>query len=216
MPHNDTKYTSYLDIANRLADEFPNKSNMLHPLTVAKWCAECETEFIGDVESFRTYVDVPLIVNANRQVLLPCNLYKINDVFGQIGNEESRITYSDNGSYLSFSSNQTFPTDTSGNSIVYINYRGIAIDSETGWPLIKKGHEYACERYVIKKMFIEDFYTGKLQAQVWDDIDIQLSNALSTANRPGRMDNQKMLEIQHIRANMVLKPYMIPLYNMNF
>ena len=216
MATNDTKYTSYLDIAQRIARAHPNKSANTNPLDIAAWCAECETEFCGDIESYRTYVDVPLTVNDNRQVLLPCNLYKIQDVFAVIGDNSSRITYSNNGVYLSFSSDQTFPTNDDGNSIVYMNYKGIAIDTDTGYPLIKKGHEYACEAYCLTKIYLEDYLSGKMGIAQWNELQAQLSNALATVRRPGKMDNQKMLEIQHIKTNLIQKPYELPLYNMNY
>jgi hypothetical protein len=217
MAHNDFKYTSYLDIAQRLAKTHPNKSNLLQPQDVASWCAEVETQMIGDIEAFRTYVDQKFIVSSNRQVLVPCNVYKILDVFRDPGTYYSRIDYYNNGSYLNFSTTQTFPKDTDGNDVIYINYKGIAVDSETHYPLIKKGHERACEAYCMTKIYYEDFLNGKINIQAWSELHQELDNALLTAKRPFKdMDNQKMLEIQYIRSNMVFKPYSIPIYNMNY
>ena len=212
---NNTKYTSYLDIAQKLSREFPDKTDNINPADIAAWCAECETDYIGDIESHREYIDFPIIVN-NFQALLPCTLFKLLDVYYSpysSGINVQRVTYNNNGSYINFATNQKFATDNDGNDIIYIKYYGLAIDPLTGYPLIKKGHEQACEAFCTKKIFLSDFYSGRLNGNIWGDILQELNNQLQTAKTPFRhMSNQDMLRMQKIRFNMIQKLYKIPIY----
>jgi len=147
---------------------------------------------------------------------LPCTLFKLLDVYFSPtlnGIDVQRITYNNNGSYINFATNQKFQVDNNSNSIVYIKYYGLAIDPHTGYPLIKKGHEQACEAFCIKKIFLADFYAGRLNGNIWSDILQELNNQLQTVKNPFRhMSNQDMLRMQKIRFNMIQKPYKIPIY----
>lgn len=213
---NNSKYTSYLDIANKIARTFPSKSAITNPLDIASWCAECEIDFIGDIETYKEYVDVPLKV-VQRKALLPCTLFKLYDIYRRPECEdidiERIIPEGNDGTHLMFAQGEQFYKNVNGEDIVFIKYAGMAIDEHTGFPLIKKGHEYACERFCIKHMFEEDFLLGKINIAMWQDICLQLDNALLTAKQNFRhKTNNDMLLANKIRYNMIQQPSYIPIY----
>ena len=105
----------------RLTSLFPSK--IIQEENIIAWCAECETEWCGDVESMVTYTKHEMSVS-NYQAQLPCHVYRILDVYTDPTDPNSVVPYYNNGAYLVF--NSTMTEDT-----VYMNYYGIAIDQET-------------------------------------------------------------------------------------
>lgn len=200
----NNKYTSHEEIFARLA--LTHKNKKFTDLEIAQWCAECSVEVIGDIDRMILYNNVPLVVN-DLKALAPCNLYRILDVFTS---NRVRIDYRYDGGYLDFSSRMTDKT-------VYINYYGVAIHPETGYPLIKKGHEKACEAYCVWKMYYEDFLTNKIDATRWGYIDDQMHNLVAHAGSGMRFKDRRSLErINKIHAMIFSRPGYIPLASYQF
>jgi hypothetical protein len=189
----NSKYTTYGDIFDRLTKLFPSK--IIQESDIIAWCAECETEWCGDIESMTTYLKVPLTVT-NLQTPVPCNLYRILDVYTSETDPTSRISYYNNGAYLNFNSDMTETT-------VYINYFGITIDEETGYPLIKQGHEQACEAFCIWKLNYEGWLKGEIDNTKWGYIDQQKSLQIDACKNGFRnIDRKRLLNIKTIINNI--------------
>lgn len=151
------EYTTYKDIYNRLKSQIRGKT--IQELDVAQWCSECEVEQIGDVERFVEVLKEPITVT-DYKALIPCNAFRILDVLDGGGNQ---INPQRNGAYVLLPSNY-------GYTSIYLSYHAIATDPDTGYPLIKKGHEEACLAYCIYKAYYEDYLTKAIDGQQWNFI----------------------------------------------
>lgn len=208
---NNNRYTSYLDIWARLSRVHTTKQ--FSPNEVIEWCAEVEHDILEDIEGFALYKQVPLVVN-NLQALLPCNLFRLMEVF--ISNDR-RIKYSNQGDFIMFDSIQTFNKNNQGQDIVYISYYGIPVDPKTGYPLIKKGHELACEAYCTWKVYYEDFLIGKIDANRWSFINQQKENELNAAMNGFRhWDKAQLEQISIIKMNMIPRIGQIPMMHLEW
>ena len=205
----NNKYITAETIMNRVASVHKERSQEFDVNDYIEWCAECETEYLGDVESMTLYKEVELVVD-NGQALLPCNLYRLLDICTSDSmTPQNREPYYNDGTYLHF--NDDFDADK-----IYINYYGIAIDTDTGFPVIKKGHEQACEKFCIKKIYEELFYLQKLNANVWAEINTELTLELSAADGSVRdFSRNDLQEISKIIGNMLPQIGMIPTYNID-
>lgn len=200
----NNKYTTYGDIFDRLARTFPEKN--IQESDIIAWCAECETEWIGDIEAMTLYAKVPLTVTS-LQALLPCNVYRILDVFTDEANPNSVVPYYNNGAYLIFNSDMTETT-------VYITYYGITIDQDTGYPLIKQGHEQACEAFCTFKLYYSDWMVGKIDNGKFSYIEQQKNLQIDAAKYDMRnMDRQRLRNIRTIMANIKPQLYGHNLYH---
>ena len=189
----NSKYTTYGDIFERLTRTFPEKN--IQESDIIAWCAECETEWIGDIEAMTQYTKKALTVS-NLQALLPCNVYRILDVYTDPTNPNSVIPYYNNGAYLIFGSDVTETT-------VYINYHGITIDQDTGYPLIKQGHEQACEAFCLWKLSYSDWMTNRIDNSKFAYIEEQKNLQIDAAKYDMRnFDRQRLRNIRTIMANM--------------
>ena len=127
------------------------------------------------------------------------------------------VIYEDNGDFIAFDSLQTFSKNDKGQDIVFTNYWGIPVDPQTGYPLIKKGHELACEAYCVWKLYTEDFLTNKIDANRWMYIVGEKDRELNAAQNGFRQWDRKDLErISMIKMNMLPRVGQIPLYNLEW
>ncbi len=207
----NNKYVTAENIMARLSMMHKNKSFNIDE--IVQWCSECVIEVIGNPISMYDYNRIKLIVN-NYKALLPCNVYRLLDVYDS---NDNRITnYYNDGSHIIFSSDAVFETDELGQNVVYINYYGIAVDSKTGYPLIMKGHELACEAYCACKLYLEDYLTGKINGQQWQYLDQQKTIQCEAANNGVRHEsNDDMRRFMNVVLNMIPNMNKIPLYHLN-
>lgn len=200
----NSKYTTHQEIYSRLS--LTHKHKQFTPLEIAQWCAECSVEVIGDIDRMERYVGIRLPV-VDKKAMVPCNLYRILEVFD---NNLRRIEYRHDGVYLDFHGSFT-GTD------IYITYMGVPVDTETGYPLIKKGHEKACEAYCVYKMYYEDFLAGRLDATRWGFVVEDMNNQVSAAGSPVRhMDRKDFERINKIHGQLFMRPGWISLYDFQF
>lgn len=147
----NNKYIDHRVIMGNLMSLFKQKD--FNEPDIINWCQEVETRDIGDVDNMVKFVQVPLKVDNFVSADLPCNIYRILDVFN--ANETPiPFTTSQNGSKLIFRKELNLTG-------VYINYVGMPV-SEDGTPLIVRGHENACLYKCITNAFMEDFALGKI------------------------------------------------------
>jgi hypothetical protein len=156
-------------------------------------------------------LEVPLAV-VKGQALLPCNVHRILDVYYKYQNLEYGI--SSTGAYLVNikykDSRKEFDED-----YVYINYVGTPIDETTGYPLIVKGHENACETFCKLRTFEEDMVLGKFSPQLWQAWDrkfsFQIQNAAYAVYR--HKTRSYAQELLNIRANAIPQIGRLTLYH---
>jgi len=135
---------------------------------VVEWCAEAE-KHIGDFEGFQRINNYPVDI-VDKKALLPCNIYRLLSVKD---NKNTVFNYENNGTFLTFSDNSiasfqqgTNPPD-SGTLSLYIDYLGIPVDPNTGYPLIKDGHEEACYWYCLTKLLFEKYMNKDINESQW-------------------------------------------------
>lgn len=210
MAQENNRFSTADTIMSMMSSYIKNKD--INILDIVEWCAELETDVLGDVEEMHEYFKYKVIIE-NYKGELPCNLYRLLDVFSA---SNERPNYYNDGTHLVFNLNQTFDTDENGFEYIYINFYGIPIDYDTGYPLIKKGHELACQWYCIWKLYTEDFLNGKIDNSRWAYIEnqkmIQAEAAKGGFRHKSHSDMKKILVTVH---NMVPRINTMPLAHLN-
>jgi hypothetical protein len=206
---NNQKYITPEIIAFELSQIYKSKTWDIG--SVRTWCMNVETRFIKDIETMIKYEEIDLTVN-NNMVLLPCNIFRILDVY--LGDNQIGLDYKNNGSYLYDLKQNGNILNLPDNSIIYINYRGINIDTNTGEFLIVKGHEEACKTYCKIQMFEEDVALGKFNASLWAGWQQQFSGQFLGARNNYQHKSRKQIDdLNIIRGNMIQKIGDLSLYH---
>ena len=129
----NSKYFTAEKIYTRLVDRYRKKMGGVKIGTIVEWCAEIEIEVLGNWKQFQRFDKYEMEVVSGK-ALLPCNLYRILDIYDS--SEKRIMNYHNNGVYLSFSDyGDNKPSD---GSKIYINFLGIAVDPESGYPYFKR------------------------------------------------------------------------------
>jgi hypothetical protein len=172
----NTKYFTAEKIFSRLQRVFRQKMQEYAIGDVVEVCAEIELEILGNYNTFRHVDKHALVVNQSR-VMLPCDLYRLKDVY--TGGNQRIFFFTNNGTYLSFNEEcNILPSD---GSTIYINYEGIPVD-ENGYPMLLRGHEQACFWGCVVRFFEEDHAMGRVNENTWRDWSSKYEFALSSAN----------------------------------
>lgn len=210
MTVNNQKFVSVDVIAYELGLLYKSKTWNIGD--VRTWCADVETNHIRDVETMTFFEGVDLTVT-NGIVLLPCNVYRIYDVYDASNNQ---LMYNTNGAYLyDFKINGTSVT-FNDNDVLYINYVGINVD-DNGEILIVKGHETACKTWCKINAFEEDAAYGKFDKSMWSLWREEFSNQCLAARYNIRhKDRLNIDNINKIRGNMLPKIGSLILYHEMF
>jgi hypothetical protein len=205
------KYVTAENIMARLAMTHKKKSFTIDE--IVEWCAECTIEILGNPVAMYDYNRFKVIVTGNLG-LLPCNMYRLLDVY-DASNTRIKNYYND-GVHLIFNTTQTFYKDDLDRDYVYINYSGVPVDNKTGYPLILKGHELACEAYCTWKLYYEDFLSNNINGQQWQYIDQQKIIQCSAGNNGVRHEtNDDSRRMLNVVLNMIPNMNNIPLYHLN-
>jgi hypothetical protein len=94
---------------------------------------------------------------------------------------------------------------------------GVMVDQDTGYPLIKKGHELACEAYCVYKMYYEDWLTNKIDTSRWSFIVDTMRNLVDASSNGLRHKDRKDLEkINRIHGQIFMRPGYMTLYDFQF
>ncbi len=205
------KYVTVENIIGRLSTKVKDK--IFNKEEIVQWCAECTIEVIGNPLSMHDYNRIKLRVEHGK-ALLPCNVYRLLDVYNSANIRYT--SYYNDGIHLVFSNVQTFEIDENGKEVLYVNYLGIAVDPKTGYPLILRGHELACEAYCTKQLYRSDFYAGKIPHYVWREISDEASTQCAAANNGIRHEtNDDMRQMMLQVHNMIPRMKEIPLYHLD-
>lgn len=146
---------------------------------IVEWCAHVETRTIGDVATMAFLEKVPLTVS-NKMTLIPCNVARLLDVYDE-NDEFLTHNHSETGAFLTsikYRNGNEFTDDT-----LYINYVGTPVDTETGYPLIAKGHEQACGYYCRLRLFEEDALNGIISPQMYGLWERKLAGLITNARQ---------------------------------
>jgi hypothetical protein len=193
------QYVTSEVIAGRLNSQF--RTFEFDRSLVAEYCARVEVEHFGDIDTMWKFEEIPLIVGFEKSVLLPCNVYRIIEVYDE---NEDRITYNKTNTHLFALKNITNGDDYKEGDTVYINYIGIPVDTVTGEILIPSGHELACETFCKVKFFEEDAMLRKIDPNMWREWNILFSNQVMAAKSSYRhRDKTHDEQLNIIRGNML-------------
>jgi len=153
----NAKYATIQEIFARVTSVIKQKK--INAADVVEWAVQCETEYIDNFESYFLYLKVKLDVR-DKMARVPYFKARILDVYQDPDKKGSQVNYYDSGRYLILDS--SYDKD-----YIYINFIGIPIDEDSGYPLIRKGHEEACVAHIICNLYREDFYNGKINQAQW-------------------------------------------------
>jgi hypothetical protein len=205
---NNNKYFSAEKIFARLSRNQKQKMLNYSIGDIIEWCAEIEIEVIGDAPQFEKFEDVELTV-IDGTALLPCNIYRIKDIFLSTGKRIMGVH--NDGDKLIFSENEYYPA--TGEKI-YINYLGIPLDKK-GYPVMLKGHEQALYWGCVVRMYEEDYSTGNIHPNVYNDFTIRYESALNAAGSGMRHRSKNELkDYMAVILNAIQKPNRLPLYKL--
>jgi len=187
-------------ISNRLNSQFKNVMTFESYL-VEEYCAQVETEHICDTDLMWKFENVPLTIGHGLMVLLPCNVYRIIEVFDD---GDRRLEYHKNESFLIRLRDWQTKELLKEDDTIYISYYGIPVDVRTGELLIPSGHQPACENYCKMKFFEPGLIDGSTRPDVWQMWDQKFSNQVTAIRSAYRhIDNTKIEETNIITGNML-------------
>jgi len=193
-------FTSPEIIQNKLVRRY-RKIKEFHIDDIVEWCGDVETNYINDVDLMVRFKNVPLTVT-NGNVLLPCNIHRIIDVYTE-GDRIIDFKLNSSGAYMTdLKYHDSFDSEFDETTI-YLNYVGIPVDPETGYVLIAKGHEIACETFCLMRAFEEDVAMGKFNMNFWARWEAQFPGQIINAlSNPFRHKTQQHLkDLETIRFN---------------
>jgi len=198
------KYLDYQFIIPKVSRAVKELGIIVIKEDIAEWCSECEIDYIAQEQWMVKYIRIPLRV-INGYAKLPCNVYRILDVY----NGYSWINYETDGSFIKLHPSYNHP-------YIFINFWGIPINEE-GIPYILKGHEQACEAFCIWKLVYPFWIAGKMQAQIYKDIEDRLDIQVQAAKNGYRhKDRETVNHMMMIFGNMVPKIGSLTLYHQAF
>lgn len=188
-------------IASRLNKLFQSKN--FDPFLVAEWCAQVEVEYIRDIDIMWEFRAVPLTVGIEKMVLLPCNVYKIQELYDE--NKEF-LVYNRTETHLTEVRNMFTNEEVEEDDTIYISYSGVPVNKDTGDVLIPSGHEPICETYCMKMAFMEEALYGKVDRSIYLDWDRKFSGQIQAVRSSYRyIDSAKILKREIISGNMLPK-----------
>jgi|GEM_PF-2856267 hypothetical protein len=194
----NAKYISPEVIFNRLTKIIKGKSFEIGD--VISWCAQVETEFLGDDYQLIKHEDKPFKIDKEKRVRVPNNLYRLFSVTNKSG---TRLTYEYNGAYI-------FLPDSYTAKEVHLNYTAIPIDPDTGYPLILRGHEPVCEAYCLRSMYYENYLNGEINQYQWNELVRSFEDKLAGAATGVRyMDADEKEAITKVMYS-IIKPFNYP------
>ena len=162
------------------------------------WCNDLVLRYIKDVTTMATYEAVECEVNQDTGIVsLPCNIFRILDVYDSSGYVEYNKDGLD-GFFLRL-------TGTSFPSIIYLNYKGIPMNSE-GEFLLAKGYEPAAETMCVYNMIKRKMGTPEFDRGLYADLGQQLSYQIQAA----RADVFKFIDRADLHKSLLIMYNAIP------
>ena len=187
-------------IMNRLARVHNKK--MIQIADVIEWAAECTTEYIEDFNSFVRYDDIVIEADDKGRFYLPCLVYRILDVH----KSSSPVPYKKRGGFIEL--------DDKSITTALLDYVGIPV-TDSGELLIDKNHAQAVEAFIVHNLYYQDYLTGQIHPNMWQEILMKKENELLAARSSFRhWDQRKFETMAAIRGNIVPEIAKVPLFRM--
>jgi len=184
----NSKYFSAEKIFSRLSMIFKKKMEEYNLGHIVEMCAWVEFEVLGTYAS--TYHKNKHAIDVvDYQALLPCDVFRVKDVY-TTGNNRI-LGFTNNGVYLHFSEECT--NRPANGSTIYINYDAIPTD-DNGYPLFLRGHEDALYWGCVIRMHEEDHADGLVNENVWRDWMIRYEVSLDSADNGFRHHSRNELK----------------------
>lgn len=195
-------FTTAKKIASRLNKQFNRKH--FDPAIVGEWCAQVEVEYVRDTDMMWEFRAVPLTVGNDKMVLLPCNVYKIIELYNE---DKEFLSFNRSGNFLTEIRNrQDENSEVEIGDTIYISYKGIPVDQKTGEVIIPSGHQPMCETYCKLRMFEEDVGYGQFSGDMWGLWDRKFSGQLQAVRSSYRgITKEKLNQFQIVMGNMLPK-----------
>lgn len=156
-------YVTYKQIKANLGLVLQKKN--IQELQIMSWSAECERDYIQDIITMYKFLNVGLVTESYSSnydiVSLPCNIYKILNIYSDPSNPISQIKWK----YINKENTLKILVEK-GHQAVYLDFIGIAVDEE-GIPLIARSHVPAVETFCTMKIYYEDFLEGISQSYLY-------------------------------------------------
>lgn len=197
------KYVTAMDIYMRIVSAYKSKSQEVSPIEVIRWCSEVITDYLKDPAGLVAHKGVCIVNGKDKsyvdgRAILPNDIFKLEAIYD--ANRSLLTDYLYQGDYIIVS-------DTNKPTELYIDYYTLALDDDTGYPLIKRGYEPACYAYCVYKMFEEDasVIPPKIQQWRWMQIVQDKEYEIEAAHRSwdGVTDN----ELVEIHKYIVSREY---------
>ncbi len=171
------------------------------------WCNDLVLRYIKDVATMVTYEGFECEVNQETgMVYLPCNVFRILDVY----DGSNYLDYNKDGldGFFIRLKGTSFP------SMVYLNYKGIPMNSE-GEFLLAKGYEPAAETICVLNMVKREMGSSSFNANLYIDLENKLSNQIRSArsNIYRFLDRADMQKSTLIKYNAIPKVGFLKLFN---
>ena len=168
---------------------------------IVEWCAEA-VKNIGNFESFKHYTaktDESCRLHVkNRQVLLPCNVYRLLGVYHR-NHPLNNTDFIRQNDYLRMINHHE------EHNIIEIDYLGIIVD-EDGFPMIDELQLQACYYYCLKMIMMEDFLLGKASPTAFEFLDEQYGKYVAKARSSFKNTTRNdMDEVMMIMYNLIPK-----------
>ena len=174
-----------------------HKHKQVNEGDIVEWVAECETDYLQDIDHMIGYIGIGLFVR-NGRAKLPCNVYRIFSVYTRRGDRGSQVRFRKVGQWLYFDQPCKFHT-------VYIDFAGIRVD-EAGYPVVNPAHLQALEAFCVYKLYYEDFILQKISGMAWGEIKEDMINKCrETAYDFRDMTLEDFNHLHFIQYNMVPK-----------
>lgn len=187
-------------ISHRLNSQFQRKE--FDPHLVEEYCAQVEVEHVKDIDIMWKFNKVPLTVGFEKMVLIPCNIYKIEELFND---SDERLNYNRTKNFLFDIINPADNEEVKENDVIYISYIGVPV-SKDGDILIPSGHEPACETFCKTRFFEEDALLGKININMYFRWEVKFSGQVQAIRSSFRnIDRNHLNEMNIIRGNLLPK-----------
>lgn len=188
-------------IASRLNKLFQTKD--FDRYLVSEWCAQVEVEYLCDIDIMWEFRAIPLTVGHDKMVLLPCNVYKIMELYDS---NKDFLVYNRTETHLTEIRNMFNDEEVKEGDIIYISFKGVPVNKDTGDILIPSGHEPICETYCMKMAFMEEALLGKVDRTIYLDWDRKFSGQIQAVRSSYRnIDKANILRREIINGNMLPK-----------
>lgn len=208
----NSRFFDYKYIFNTVTRKYRRK--VFYEDDFLSWCAQVETQVIPDIDLMTKFENIGIEV-VNNILALPCNVFRLEDIFDS--GEDYLRKYDNNGNYL------YNMIDSNGNAIVngdtiYLNYTGTNVDLETGIPLCVQGHQFVCETYCKIQAFEEDVSLNNFSANLYAAWMQSLGGLIAAAKQDiyQHKERNEINKITIIKGNMLPRIGNLPLKHKQF